>query len=186
MHSTRAQRHGDIHVTHRLNESHRTPAPDYRRAHKWVAKAKGRAALHTCVKCGHEAHEWAYDNADPAELIDKATGLRYSTDPAHYLPMCRKCHGAFDAECRKAWMSLHARRVHNTSMSGPYEDSTTQPRWATKEQAAEHLGVSAKTIIRWADEGRIRRHRFGPRLIRFDLNEIDAMSTPTSTKAAAQ
>lgn len=64
---------------------------------------------------------------------------------------------------------------------------TTCPRWATKEQAAQHLGVHPRTITRWADSGRLRRHHFGPRLIRFDLNEIDAMSsTPTSTKAAAQ
>lgn len=59
----------------------------------------------------------------------------------------------------------------------------SQPRWATKEEAAQHIGVSAKTIIRWADEGRIRRHRFGPRLIRFDLNELDAMGGSTRQEA---
>uniref|UniRef100_A0A8H2JHV5 DNA-binding protein n=1 Tax=Mycolicibacterium mucogenicum DSM 44124 TaxID=1226753 RepID=A0A8H2JHV5_MYCMU len=69
-------------------------------------------------------------------------------------------------------------------MSSPQGDTAAPtPRWATKEQAAQHIGVSTKTLIRWADTGRVRRHRFGPRLIRFDLNEIDAMATTTSSPA---
>lgn len=64
-------------------------------------------------------------------------------------------------------------------MSDPQEDSVVTdhrlPRWATKEQAAQHVGVSVKTIMRWAADGRIRTHRAGPRLIRYDLNELDAM-----------
>lgn len=58
------------------------------------------------------------------------------------------------------------------------------PRWATKEQVADYLSVHANTIDRWRSEGRIRTHHFGPRLVRFDLNEIDAMSTPVSQETA--
>lgn len=48
-------------------------------------------------------------------------------------------------------------------------------RWATKDQAAQHLGVHINTIDRWRAEGRIRTYHAGPRLVRFDLNELDAM-----------
>lgn len=61
---------------------------------------------------------------------------------------------------------------------------TSLPRWATKEEAAKHIGVHPRTITRWAAEGRLRAHRAGPRLIRFDLNEIDAALTPANGQAA--
>lgn len=48
-------------------------------------------------------------------------------------------------------------------------------RWATREQAAEYVGVHVNTFDRWRNEGRIRSYRAGERLVRFDLNEVDAM-----------
>ncbi len=41
--------------------------------------------------------------------------------------------------------------------------------------AAEYLGVCTKTIRRWIAEGRLTGYRAGPKLIRVDLNELDAM-----------
>lgn len=55
--------------------------------------------------------------------------------------------------------------------------TTCPPRWATKEQAAQHIGVHPRTIMRWAAQGRLPIHRLGDRLVRFDLNEVDAMLT---------
>lgn len=60
----------------------------------------------------------------------------------------------------------------------------SQPRWATRSEAAQHIGVHANTIARWATEGRIREHHFGPRLVRYDLNEIDAMSSTNHQKVS--
>jgi len=51
-----------------------------------------------------------------------------------------------------------------------------QPRWATREQVAEHVDVHPNTVDRWRAEGRITAYRFGERSIRFDLNEVDAMA----------
>ncbi len=45
-------------------------------------------------------------------------------------------------------------------------------------QAAEHFGVSARTIRRYIAAGRVTGYRTGPRLIRVDLNELDAMLQP--------
>jgi len=54
------------------------------------------------------------------------------------------------------------------------------PRWATKSQAAEHVHVHPDTIDQWVKLGLITAYRCGPKLIRYDLNQIDAMLTPAS------
>ena len=40
--------------------------------------------------------------------------------------------------------------------------------------AADHYGVSRQTVRRWIASGRITAHRLGHRLIRIDLEEIEA------------
>ena len=57
----------------------------------------------------------------------------------------------------------------------------TVARWATKEEAAEHLRVSVKTVQRMTARGDLVAHNVGPRLIRYDLNEIDQMLNATTT-----
>jgi len=47
--------------------------------------------------------------------------------------------------------------------------------------AAEYLGVSTKTIRRWIADGLISGYRAGPKLIRVDLTELDAMLRPIPT-----
>lgn len=49
--------------------------------------------------------------------------------------------------------------------------------WVTLSAAAEHLGVSQKTLRRMISQGRITAYRFGPRLVRVDANELDAIGT---------
>lgn len=39
--------------------------------------------------------------------------------------------------------------------------------------AAERYGVSIKTILRWAAEGRIEAYRYGPRLLRINPESIE-------------
>lgn len=75
----------------------------YNRAHAAVRKERGRAAEHACAHCGMPAQEWAYDNADPDEqLTETRWPIRFSTDPAHYFPLCAPCHRRFDLEARCA------------------------------------------------------------------------------------
>ncbi|WP_287216844.1 helix-turn-helix domain-containing protein [Rhodococcus sp. (in: high G+C Gram-positive bacteria)] len=50
-------------------------------------------------------------------------------------------------------------------------------------QAAEEFGVCSRTIRRYISAGRITGYRFGPRMIRVDLNEIDSMMRPMSAAA---
>lgn len=56
-------------------------------------------------------------------------------------------------------------------------------RYATYAEAARYLGVSISTVRNMCREGRITAYHNGPRLIRVDLNEVDAVMTP---KAVAQ
>ena len=51
-------------------------------------------------------------------------------------------------------------------------------RWATIHQAAEYLLVSERTIRDMVKSGRLTGYRNGPRIIRIDLHEIDAIMTP--------
>lgn len=50
---------------------------------------------------------------------------------------------------------------------------TKQP--GTVQEAADYLKVSTKTIRRYISQGIIRADRVGPRLIRVDLNSLDAL-----------
>lgn len=74
---------------------------DYRRAHEALTSARGRASDYDCAMCGVGADEWAYDHADPCELLmpqdaRQHAGFAYSLNFEHYQPMCRSCHRITD------------------------------------------------------------------------------------------
>jgi excisionase family DNA binding protein len=46
------------------------------------------------------------------------------------------------------------------------------------EQAASYTGLSTKTLRRRIADGTLTGYRAGPKLVRVDLNEVDAMLTP--------
>lgn len=55
-------------------------------------------------------------------------------------------------------------------------DTRTSPRrrWAKISEAADHLQVTPRTIRHMIADGRITGYRSGTRLVRVDLNELDA------------
>jgi|RhiMetStandDraft_8_1073273.scaffolds.fasta_scaffold142551_1 excisionase family DNA binding protein len=58
------------------------------------------------------------------------------------------------------------------------------PKMVSIAAAAEHYGVSQQTVRRWIASGKITAHRIEPRLIRIDLDEIEAKiihTVPTVT-----
>jgi len=57
-------------------------------------------------------------------------------------------------------------------------------RWGSLTLGAEHISVSEKTMRRMIASGRITGYRFGPRLIRVDLDELDALLSPIPTTQA--
>lgn len=66
-------------------------------------------------------------------------------------------------------MTMHART------------SLTPRRLASIDDAAEYAGVCSRTIHRRIAEGDLTGYRMGPRLIRVDLNELDAALRPIPT-----
>jgi excisionase family DNA binding protein len=58
------------------------------------------------------------------------------------------------------------------------------PRWGSIDEAAAHLSVSRDTLRRMISRGEIRADRFGKRLIRVDLNALDAAGKPLARGAA--
>jgi excisionase family DNA binding protein len=53
-----------------------------------------------------------------------------------------------------------------------------KPRWSSPGAAADYLGVSSRTIRRRIADGSLPAHRFGPRLLRIDLNDVDKLFRP--------
>ncbi len=54
-------------------------------------------------------------------------------------------------------------------------------RYVPLQDGAAYAGVAVKTLRRWIARGDLTGYRAGPRLIRVDLNEIDAMLRPIPT-----
>ena len=48
-------------------------------------------------------------------------------------------------------------------------------RWVKSQDAADHLGVTVRTLQKMQADGRITAHRIGSGIVRYDLAEIDAI-----------
>lgn len=55
---------------------------------------------------------------------------------------------------------------------------STPIRTTSISATAERFDVTPKTVRRWIAEGRLTAYRVGPRLIRLDKDEVDALLTP--------
>lgn len=51
-------------------------------------------------------------------------------------------------------------------------------RYVTIAEAAEYLNVTTRTIRQMIADGRLRGYRSGTRIVRVDLNEVDAAMKP--------
>lgn len=91
-HYGRWLRHGD---PDRLVKPLPLDQQNYQGMHRRLKVTRGLAAYQVCEHCGGPAAHWAYDHQDPDELPGPR-GFPYSQDPAHYLPLCARCHLAFD------------------------------------------------------------------------------------------
>lgn len=59
------------------------------------------------------------------------------------------------------------------------KSSATQSRHLISiDQAATYANVHPMTIRRWIAAGRVPAYRVGPKLLRVDLNELEAMASP--------
>jgi len=58
-------------------------------------------------------------------------------------------------------------------------------RLVSLPDAADYAGVGPRTIRRRIADGSLTGYRMGPRLIRVDLNELDALLSPIPTVMSA-
>jgi excisionase family DNA binding protein len=49
---------------------------------------------------------------------------------------------------------------------------------ASIAETAEYLGICTKTVRRYIAEGRLKAVRIGPRLIRVDMDSVEALMPP--------
>lgn len=63
--------------------------------------------------------------------------------------------------------------------------STAPPTLISIAQAAERLGLSTDTVRRRIADGTLPARRVGPRTIRLDARDVDALVRPIPTVSAA-
>lgn len=71
-------------------------------------------------------------------------------------------------------------------MSNPVPHSKPCTRPATVKQAAEHWGVSTKTIRRMIEAGTITGYRLTKRTLRVNLDELDRLAAANSQDTTSQ
>lgn len=65
--------------------------------------------------------------------------------------------------------------------------STANRQWLTQEEAADYLKITPRTVRRMVSSGQLPAFRLGPRLLRIDLADVDALlrRVPTAGGGAA-
>ena len=69
------------------------------------------------------------------------------------------------------------------NQTGPVADGISARKFSKARVVAERLGVCPRTIFRWANDGKIARHKINARVVLFDEAEvlalIDSARVPT-------
>ena len=63
----------------------------------------------------------------------------------------------------------------------PRRSAGSARRWASMKQTADYLSVTDRTVRQMMFDGRLTSYRNGSRLVRIDLNEVDAAMEPSTT-----
>jgi hypothetical protein len=66
----------------------------------------------------------------------------------------------------------------NTELRRPQDapiDGVTVRRFSKAKSVADRLGICSRTVFRWADAGRITRHKINARVVLFDEAEVTAL-----------
>lgn len=65
------------------------------------------------------------------------------------------------------------------------QPTITRPRWLSPAEAATYLGVTERTLRNYVRSGAFKAYKAkGSRLIRYDVNEIDAAMRPVPSAKA--
>ena len=81
-------------------------------------------------------------------------------------------------DCWSAESGNHETMIAKTNPTSSFPDSGTGGagrRFSKAKSIAERLGVCPRTIFRWADDGKITRHKINARVVLFDESEVLAL-----------
>jgi len=81
-------------------------------------------------------------------------------------------------------MNKTERQMLSVREAANYILSKTEPRYATVKDAATYLQVTERTIRQMIADGRLTGYKLGNRVLRIDLNELDAAMTRVGGGAA--
>jgi hypothetical protein len=103
-------------------------SPDYRVRHKGVDIVRGKAASQECADCGASAAQWA--------RIHDLDG----THPLHYVPLCTKCHVAYDGASGRMSETMTGRSPWNKGIQTPWLWGRKRSPEAIEATAIFHRG----------------------------------------------
>jgi excisionase family DNA binding protein len=84
----------------------------------------------------------------------------------------KKERGKGQVDLAKPWWT---RSLHAGSFSVQGVSTLSRHSYVTQQRAADHVGVTPRTIRNWISEGHITGYRLpGARAIRIDLDELEA------------
>lgn len=63
----------------------------------------------------------------------------------------------------------------------PSTEHPKKRRWVTQAEAAQYLGITDRTVRRLVASGELKAYRLGPRLLRIDQADVDALLRPIPT-----
>ena len=108
-HVSRKHRNGDVRASEPVipNGEWHHDHPSYATAHKRVRARRGVASTHECP-CGAPAAEWSYEHLTGGPELTEVRAafgrtliVRYSSNPADYVPRCLSCHRSITFQNRK-------------------------------------------------------------------------------------
>jgi len=76
---------------------------------------------------------------------------------------------------------MPSRPKRNQSLADRHKRTSTERRLVTLVDAAEYASISTKTLRRQIAAGGLTGYRMGPRILRVDLGELDALLQPIPT-----
>jgi excisionase family DNA binding protein len=75
----------------------------------------------------------------------------------------------------QAWSRKHSQMFVERKLTVVMPQANlTRPRYVKISEAAEYIHCTERTVRQMVYDGRLRAYRSGARLIRLDLNDIDA------------
>ncbi|MFD5207745.1 hypothetical protein ACFWNF_12575 [Streptomyces anulatus] len=127
---------------------------EYKAAHKRVVEVKGPASHKPCDFCGTFAAEWSYNHQDPNEVY--RDGYLWSESTAHYMPLCKRDHWAYDRAFRQHGKPVLAAVADALTQAGHqrYDDEHRQAvkalafdRWRVRETGLGNLTSEESAAI---------------------------------------